>query len=347
MDDIINVALVSYGYAAKTFHEPFINDHPTLKLTHIVSRRAEELAAEHPNVTFVTDVDALAEQSDVELVVVTSPNELHAQHAIKLLQSGKHVIVEKPFALDYAEAKAVVDTAQQHQRWVQVYQNRRWDGDFMTVRQLLRDNTLGHVHLFESYIDRYRPQVRDRWRENDQPGAGLLYDLGPHLLDQTLRLFGQPEAVFTEGRCLRDGAQTNDDFTIQLRYPQLTVRLGAGMLFTRPRPRFALYGAEATYIKHGVDPQEPQLKAGILPDAPGFGADTEQYGELTVAEEQGSTPVVQQAGHYRSFYQGIVDLLRHDAPPPVSPESSLALMALMDDVRRSQQKGKWVACQQS
>lgn len=340
----LQVALVGYGYAAQTIHEPLIQHCPDLVLSHVVSRRADELAKTHPTIQFVPTLQQVLTDDQVEIVVVTTPNALHAEQVHAVLMAGKHVVVEKPFTLDLPSAAALVTLAEERQRALFVFHNRRWDGDFMTVRRLVADNALGRLHHYDSYFDRYRPVIRQRWRESAQQGAGLAYDLAPHLIDQALQLFGMPEAIYAEINIEREHGVTDDAFELMLRYPSLTVRLGAGSLFCRARPRFALYGSTAAYLKHGFDPQEQQLKSGIQPSDAGFGVNVEQYGELTLAGEQGMMPVVQQAGNYGLFYRNVVETVRGTHSPTVTMASALAVMSVMDAMRLSAQQHQWVSC---
>ena len=192
MSQTINAALVGYGFAGQTFHAPFLTSTPGLALRWVVSRDAAKVQAELPGCR-VGSLDEVLADSTVDLVVIATPNDTHAPIARQALLAGKHVVIDKPFALDLVEAEALVELAEKQQRLLSIFHNRRWDGDFLTVRRLLAEGALGQVAQFESHFDRYRPEVRQRWREAGGPGSGLWFDLGPHILDQSLQLFGQPD----------------------------------------------------------------------------------------------------------------------------------------------------------
>ena len=210
MNAPLRVALIGYGFVGKVFHAPLIQATPGLLLHTVVSRDAGKVHADWPDVQVVGDTDAAFADPAVDVVVIASPNDSHAPLAMAALAQGKHVVVDKPFTVTLTEARDVVDAARRAGRLVSVFQNRRWDGDFLTVQRLVGDDTLGRVAEFHSHFDRFRPVVQDRWREHDAPGGGLWYDLGPHLIDQAVQLFGLPEAISVDIARLRDGAQAPD-----------------------------------------------------------------------------------------------------------------------------------------
>lgn len=230
MERILNVALVGYGFVGKVFHAPLIAQTPGLRLHSVVSSDADKVHADHADVRVVGDAEVAFADPHIDLVVIAAPNTAHAPLAMAALAQSKHVVVDKPFTVTLEEARQVVAHAARAQRIVSVFQNRRWDADFLTVRKLIEQNALGEVAEFHSHFDRYRPVVADRWRERDQPGSGVWYDLGPHLLDQALQLFGMPEAISADIALQREGAQTADYFHVLLRYSKLRVVLHAGAL---------------------------------------------------------------------------------------------------------------------
>ena len=331
MTDTLNVALVGYGFVGKVFHAPLIQATPGLALHTVVSRDAGKVHADWPRMLVTADTRAAFADPAVDLVVIASPNDSHAPLAIEALGQGKHVVVDKPFTLTLREAREVVAAAAHAGRVASVFQNRRWDGDFLTVRRLIDEGRLGRVAEFHSHFDRFRPAVQDRWRERDEPGGGLWYDLGPHLLDQALQLFGVPEAISADIARLRDGARAPDYVDATLRYPHHRVILHASTLVAGNGLRFAVHGTRGSYLKHGLDVQEDQLRAGVVPGAPGWGVDT-RAGEI-VAERDGRlvTEVAQaEAGDYRRYYAGIRDAILQGTAPPVTTQEALDVMRLIE-----------------
>ncbi|MEJ2790362.1 MULTISPECIES: oxidoreductase [unclassified Pseudoxanthomonas] len=327
----LNVALVGYGFVGKVFHAPLIQATPGLALHTVVSRDAGKVHADWPRTRVTPDAhDAFADPA-VDLVVIASPNDSHAPLAIAALGLGKHVVVDKPFTLTLREAREVVAAAAHAGRVVSVFQNRRWDADFLTVQRLIDEGAIGRVAEFHSHFDRFRPAVQDRWRERDEPGGGLWYDLGPHLLDQAVQLFGVPEAITADIARLRDGARAPDYFDVTLRYPHHRALLHASALVAGNGLRFAVHGTRGSYLKHGLDVQEDQLRAGVVPGAPGWGVDT-RAGER-VAEREGRlvAGVAQaEAGDYRRYYGGIRDAILLGTAPPVTTQEALDVMRLIE-----------------
>ncbi|WP_236627556.1 oxidoreductase [Caulobacter sp. B11] len=270
MSSPLNIALIGYGYAGKTFHAPLIAATPGLALHTVVSSDPARVAADHPEAR-VSDLAAALADPAIDLVVIATPDALHAPQAHAALEAGKHVVVDKPFTLTLDEAQAVADHAARVGRSVSVFHNRRWDSDFLTLQALIDRGHLGEVIQYESHFDRFRPRVRDRWRE--QPGAGALLDLGPHLIDQALVLFGPPQAVYADIAVQKDGGAVGDYFHLLLRYPRLRVILHASQMTQATNLRLAVHGTGGSFIKSGLDVQERQLKAGLRPGARSYGED--------------------------------------------------------------------------
>jgi predicted dehydrogenase len=323
MTDAIGVGLIGYGMAARVFHAPVITSVEGLRLRKVVERRAAESRARYPWVEVVGETDALLGDEAVELVVVATPNESHFELARRALLAGKHVVVEKPFAVTSEEAGRLIGLARERGKVLTAYHNRRWDGDFLTVRKLLADGLLGRLDEYESRFDRFRDEPRPgAWREEPGPGAGLLYDLGPHLIDQALVLFGPPRAVEADVQRQRRFARADDFFELTLHYEGPRVTLGAGMLAREPTPRFRLRGAEGSFVKYGLDPQEEALKAGRTPAEPGWGEEPpERWGTLDT-RAGGARRVETLAGRYQDFYRNVAEAVRGRAAPPVKPEEA-------------------------
>lgn len=349
MSQTLNAALVGYGFAGQTFHAPFLTTTPGLSLGWVVSRDAAKVEADLPGCRVGSLAEVLADPS-VDLVVIATPNDTHAPIARQALLAGKHVVIDKPFALDLAEAKALVELAGKQRRLLSIFHNRRWDGDFLTVRRLLAEGALGQVAQFESHFDRYRPQVRQRWREAGGPGSGLWFDLGPHILDQALTLFGQPDWLQADLAQQRPGALTDDYFHVVLgygeRYGEMRVVLHGSCLVSATMPRFVIHGSEGSFIKFGMDVQEDQLKLGKRPPAADWGVDSEpgQLSRIRDGQFQQQT-VVGEAGNYGAYYSGVCAALKGEGENPVPASEALAVMALLDLARDSHQQGKRLACQ--
>ncbi|MCW5662725.1 MAG: oxidoreductase [Piscinibacter sp.] len=331
--ELLRVGLIGYGFAGQTFHAPLIAGVPGLVLAAVASRDAAKVKADFPDAQVDADPYALLQRPELDLVVIASPNDSHHPLARAALAAGRHVVVDKPFTLTLAQARELEALAAQRGRLLSVFHNRRWDGDFLTLRALLAAGTLGRVVHVESRFDRYRPQVRARWRETAQPGAGLWFDLAPHLLDQALQLFGTPRAMRVDRAALRDAAQADDWFCARLRYQRLEVTLSASTLAAAPGPRFVVHGTAGSWVKHGLDAQEDALKSGARPawpHGPDWGRDggrsvvTRAVGEALVDE-----PLPLQPGRYGDYYAGIRDALRGTAPNPVPPDQAVAVMALL------------------
>lgn len=334
----IPVALIGYGNAGKTFHAPLISATPGLRLDCIASSQGQVVTADWPDARVATDPLAAIHAPDIELVVIASPNSTHAPLAAAALTAGKHVIVDKPFTVELAEARELIRLAEQHGRLLSVFHNRRWDADFLALRTLLADGHLGRPTQLESRFERFRPEVRARWREQAVAGGGVWYDLGPHLVDQTLQLFGLPDSVSARFAIQRDGAETDDWAQVDLDYGQLQVTLRASMLVAGGMPRFAAHGTAASWVKYGQDAQEEQLKAGLRPVAPNWGYDPQAP---TLYTTDGSTTTLPlPRGDYPAYYAAIHAALRAGAPNPVPAHEALGVMAVIDAARQSARSGQ-------
>lgn len=339
----LRAGLVGYGFAGQTFHAPVLSAVPGLELAAVASSRPHKVHADWPGVAVVPDAAALVGRPDIDLVVVATPNAQHHPIAKAALEAGKHVVVDKPFTLDVAEARELELLARRNNRVLAVYQNRRFDADYLTLKDLLASGELGRLVYLESHFDRFRPEVRDRWREQKVPGAGLWVDLGSHLVDQAVQLFGTPDTLQLDTAALRDGAQVEDYFHAVLRYESgphapLRVVLHATTLAAHAAPRYIVHGTRGSYIKHGVDPQEDALRAGQRPPMAGWGADP-QDGELVLPASDGGEPQRRvwptRAGNYLEYYAAVRDAILGNGPNPVPPEQAVALMELLDLGARS------------
>ena len=334
----INVGLVGFGLAGQVFHAPLIHANPNLRLTHIVQRRDSTSTSNYPEAKSLRDVDALLAEDSVALVVVATPNTSHYDIAARALQAGKHVVVDKPFTITSSDADQLIALSRKVGRVLSVFQNRRWDGDFLTVKQILDQKLLGRVVEYESRFDRFRPIVKaEAWREQALPGSGLLYDLGSHLIDQAIVLFGRPAGIYAEVLKQRDGASAPDSCEIHLDYPALKVTLKAGVLVCEPSPRFVLYGTQGSYLKYGLDPQEDALKKGGSPSQPNWGAESaELWGTHTRCNGSVTrTKYPTLAGRYPEYYNNVYRAITGQEELAVKPEQAREVIRLIELAQQS------------
>lgn len=341
MLEYIHAGLIGYGYAGQTLHAPLLNSIAGIRLKSIVSRDGAKVKNDWPTVEHVATSDLLLADPSIDLVVIATPNDTHYPLAKAALLAGKHVVLDKPFTLDGREARELIALAQEHDLQLSVFHNRRWDADFLTLQQLIRSGSLGDILHLESHFDRFRPEVRDRWREQAVPGSGLWYDLGAHLLDQTVQLFGAPETLWLDMAQQRPGAKTDDFFHAVLQYGPRRVILHASTQVAAQGPRFTVHGSLGSYHKFGLDVQEEQLKAGRSPLDSGFGCDP-RPGLLITPTSQGQRQqsIVNQTGDYRAFYQQMCDAIQRGTPVPVDPEGVVTVMELIELGLRSHREGR-------
>ena len=333
----INIALIGYGFVGKTFHAPLIQSIEGLTLAVVSSRDEEKVKRDLPNVLVVATPEEAIQHPDVDLVVIASPNATHAPLAALALNAGKHVVVDKPFTLDMQEARELIALADEKQSLLSVFHNRRWDSDFIGIKQVIEEGRLGKVKLFESHIDRFRPEVRVRWREQNIPGSGLWFDLGPHLIDQTLQLFGLPQSVQGNIATLRDGAEINDWAHVVLNYPEHKVILHASMLVAGGTSRFTVHGDKASVVKARIDQQEAQLLAGVIPGSESWGEDSDDMVLFDAAGD--ATRLKTPKGDQRQYYINVRDALTGTIGNPVHPVEALAVMAVLEAAVRSSETG--------
>lgn len=341
MTDPFRVALIGYGYAGKTFHAPLLNAEPGLALTLVASRDAARVHVDLPHIAVTPDPLAAAADDAIDLVVIAAPNHAHAPIARAALAAGKHVVIDKPFTLDLAEARELIGLAERHDRLLSVFHNRRWDSDFLSVAQAIRQGAFGTVTHFESHFDRFRPAVRDRWREAGGAGSGIWFDLGPHLVDQALLLFGLPTRVQADLARQRSGALADDWAHAVLDYGDARVILHAGMLVAGGVARFTVHGDCGSLVKVLPDQQEQQLLAGMRPGAPGWGADDDAMIAYDAGGAERLLPAV--PGDQRRYYAGIAAALGGTAPNPVRPIEAVAVMAVLAAATQSAVERRTVA----
>lgn len=342
------VGLIGYGFSGSTFHAPIIEAIPELSIHKVVSSKPELVRQRLPQAKVVNQAEALWQDPNLELVVITSPNEWHFPLAKAALEAGKHVVVEKPFVIHTEEADELIALAEQKGLILSVYHNRRFDSDFLTIRKCVESGLLGKVHTYEAHYDRYRPEVRQRWREQNVPGSGILYDLGSHLIDQALQLFGFPVSVYADLQAQRPGAEATDYFHVVLHYEQgLRVILHGGCMVKAPGPRYQLHGTLGTLIKHGIDPQEEQLKQGLGPGSPGWGEELpEHQAHLTTSLHglEWTGRIRSERGCYEKYYEQVAAAIRTGAPNPVPAKEARDVIRLIRLAIDSHEQKQVIAC---
>ena len=334
--------LIGYGAAGATFHAPLIAVEPRLQLAHIASSRREDIARAFPEVRIDASPQALIESAEVDLVVIATPNETHYPLALAALQAGKHVVIDKPFAVTVAEAETLVAESEKRGLKLSVFQNRRWDGDFLTVADLIQRGVLGSINYVESHFDRFRPAIKQGWREQAKPGSGVFVDLGAHLIDQALQLFGLPEAITADIVIQREQAQIDDYFHVVLRYGRRRVVLHASTLAAAPGPRFTVHGSLGSLVITGLDGQEAALKAGKTPSGDDGGSSAyTSTAVLTRADEKDAIELA--AGNYPCFYRSMAAAIAGESDVPVPPRQALDVMRVIELAQRSASEGRTIA----
>jgi len=338
----VGVGLVGYGLAGRSFHAPFIAAVDGLRLCAVATtdpdRRARAMA-EHPGTDVVADVDALLGRTDIDLVVVATPNRFHVPIAMTALSSGRHVVVDKPMAMDVGEAQRLIEAASSADRLLSVYHNRRWDGDFLTVRRLLAEGTLGTLDSLESRFERVAA-VDGSWRESAPEVGGPLRDLGPHLVDQSLVLFGPARRVWAQLARRRPATEVDDSAFVAIDHLSgVQTRLWMSLIASRVGPRIRLRGTAGEYVKQDLDAQEAQLLAGMLPSAPDFGNEPEsRWGRLYRLDGSAST-VETEHGRYAVFYELMRDAVQGRGPVPVDPMDALRALRVIEAAERAAATG--------
>ncbi|MGC9954715.1 MAG: oxidoreductase [Rhizomicrobium sp.] len=332
MPKTLNVALIGYGLAGRAFHAPLIASVEGLRLSAIVSSRTDQVRNDYPDTAVLSGPDEAFADSSVDLVVVATPNDSHFKLAARALGHGKHVVVDKPFTTTAAEARELMRRSERAGRLLSVFHNRRWDSDYLTLKRLIANGELGEIVTFESHFDRFRPKPSGNWREKAGPAGGVWFDLGPHLADQALCLFGRPLALFADFAILRGGVAAPDYFRVLLRYERLRVVLTATVLAAADDLRMVVHGTHASYIKHGLDLQEAVLRAGGRPGGD-WGRDPRD-GVLTLADRSERT-VPSEPGDYRRYYVGVRNAIRGVGSLPVTAAEGLTVMEILECGERS------------
>jgi len=338
----IDVGLVGFGFAGRVFHAPIISAVPGLRLRAIVQRSAGDAAVLYPQTTVVQSVEELLAIDEIRLVVIATPNTSHYGLAKQSLLADRDVVVDKPFTTTYQEASELIGMAKQHGRLLTVYQNLRSNGDFRTIRNLVEGQRLGRIALYEAHFDRYRLQTRPgAWREKVEPGSGVFFDLGVHLIDQAMQLFGPPATISADIRIEREAAVVDDAFDVVLHYPRMRALLRASMVAIAPDLRFVIRGEKAAFVKYGIDPQEEALKRGEIPRDDSWGREArEKWGTLYCSQDAAVTAETIETlpGDYRLFYANVRDAILGSASVDVTHEQMLDVMHALELARESSRR---------
>ncbi len=332
--DRINVGLASFGMSGMVFHAPFLTTNPGFHLKKILERTPRGAKWIYPEVTVVNRYDDLVNDPGLELIVVNTPDHTHFDLTRKALLAGKHVIVEKPFTITTAEGSKLIELARKNNRVLTVFQNRRWDGDFLTVSRVVKEELVGRLVEFESHFDRFRNYIQEgTWKEDRSRGTGNIYNLGSHMIDQALMLFGMPEALYADLEIRRDGSAVIDYYDIHLYYHRFKAILKSSYLVREPGPRYLLHGTLGSFMKYGIDLQEELLKSGEIPVGEDWGREDEQHWGILNTETQGE-PVRKSLettpGNYHAFYDNLYDAIRERKELAVKPEEALNVIRIIE-----------------
>ncbi|WP_334065165.1 Gfo/Idh/MocA family oxidoreductase [Alteromonas genovensis] len=334
---MITTLLVGFGFSANTFHLPFLQHLSDFAIEGVVSSKPGEVKNALPDAVVYSSLEEALNSRQFDLVVITTPNHLHASQSLLALEHNSHVLVEKPFTLSVADAKHLVDVAYAKKKQLCVFHNRRFDGDFLTLKQLIEQGKLGDIKRFESRFDRFRPTPRNRWRENKGPGSGIFWDLGPHLIDQALQLFGKPTAVSASVLTLRDGGQSDDTFDLALHYTDKVVNLGSSAFQGGATLRFDLQGTKASFRKFHLDPQENQLRANMSLASESWAVTPESEHGLLSNEDM--TEVIEtRRGEYLAFFEQLACAIKGDTDSPADAASVVEVINIIETALKASQE---------
>lgn len=343
MKKVIKTGIFSYGMSGMVFHAPLLHTHPDFLIKKILQRNSDSAKERYPDIELARDYRELLDDPEIELVIVNTPDHTHYEFARESLEAGKHVIVEKPFTLTVEEGEKLIYLAGKKNRMLSIFQNRRWDGDFLTVKRIVEERLLGRLVEYESHFDRYRNYIKENWKEDPACKSGTLYNLGSHTIDQVLVLFGMPEYVNADIRILREGGKVDDSFDIRLGYRDIKVTVRGGYLVREQGPRYILHGTEGSFLKSGIDPQEEKLTQGYFPDEPDWGIETmENWGILNTTFNglhfRGKIETL--PGAYPDYYTNIYNVLVSGRKLEVKPDEALNVIKIIQAAYQSSKSKK-------
>ena len=344
----IKTGLASFGMSGQVFHAPLLSASEKYELTGIFERSKDLSRMKYPGSRLFRSFRELTESPDIELIIVNTPDEFHFEQTREALNAGKHVVVEKPFTQEAEQADELIRLAREKGLILTVFQNRRWDGDFLTVRKILEENKLGRLVSFESHFDRYRNFIQQNtWKEESSSGTGIVYNLGSHLIDQAILLFGKPASVSADIRNLRTGSRVDDFFDIRLEYREnLSVRVSGSLLVKEAGPRYICHGTEGSFLKWGTDPQEQHLKEGRIPGSNNWGEEDPEYQGILNSVSGGAENrerIKTLSGNYPGYYELLADAIRNGTAVPVDAEDSALVIRIINAAFRSMAEKRSIA----
>ena len=350
---MVRVGLIGFGLAGQAFHAAVIRGVRGMELACILERKGRKAKEKYPEVRVARTIEEVLSDKGIQLCVIATPNDSHFELARACLLAGRDVVVDKPFAPTLRESQELVRLAAERGRLITVYQDRRWDGDFFTVKKLVESGKLGKIAEYECRFDRFRLEPKaNAWRERaDQPASGVLFDLGPHVIDQALVLFGEPSAITASAFCQRETSQVDDSFDVCLEYPRLRAMGRARIIAFAPGPHFLIHGTKGSFVKYGMDPQEARLRGENVPQGTDWGSDWGEdpeslWGTLSIVGEP-AVKLKTERGDYRGFYENVRDAIEKKAPLAVTPEQALRTMRGVLLAHKSSRERRTVAWEEA
>lgn len=342
---IIKTGLVGFGLGGRSFHAPFITTNQNYALVSVVERKTSISKEKYPSVKLARSIEEMLKDDSIDLIVITTPNETHFPFAKLALEAGKHVVLDKPMTVTSKDAKTLIDLSKQTGKILSVYQSRRYASDALTIKALLARNVLGEIHEFEAQYNRYRPEMKNSWKETEVPGSGILYDLGPHLIDQSLDLFGFPKTITADIKKQRPSTKADDYFDIRLDYGFNKVILKAGMLVREQGPRYQIHGTKGSFIKYGDDPQDADLRVGGLPTDDGYGIEPEEHHGFLHTEIDGEIVkerIISEKGDFGIYYQRLYESIANGKPLSEKAEHGYNVVRLIELAKESSELKKTI-----
>ncbi len=340
----IRTALLSYGMSGEVFHAPLLEAHPGFNLVKIWQRKGESSKARYPNVEIVRSLEEVISDKEIELIIVNTPNETHFDYSRQAILKGKHVVVEKPYTNTVDDGIKLIDLAKKQNTILSVFQNRRWDGSYLTVKEIIQSNALGKIVELEIHYDRFRNYIAtNTWKEEPGVGSGILYNLGSHMLDQVIQLFGMPKSIDARIGIQRPEGKVFDFYDLRLTYHNLNVIVKSSYLVREPGPQYILHGVNGSFVKYGIDPQEEALKEGKIPAGSNWGKEPDTFwGKLNTQmgalHYEGKVETL--PGSYISYYQNLYEAIREKKELAVKPEQALQVIQLIEAAMKSNQERK-------
>lgn len=343
---VIKTAVIGFGLSGKVFHAPFINCSDKFELSAVMQRSGNSAGEAYPGIRIARTLTDVLEDEEIELVVIGTPSSLHYVMAKEVLVAGKHVIVEKPFTPTEAEGAELIELAEKQDCRLFVFHNRRWDGDFMTVREVITSGSLGDLVSYEAHYDRYAPDLhKKKWKEAADPSISVLHDLGTHIIDQAVCLFGAPLSVTAHLRKEREGSRIYDAFDLFLEYDNFHATLKSSLLVKEEGPRYIVHGRRGSFVKYGIDPQEDELKAGGRPIDTGWGEEAEENWGVLNSQLNGLNcrgTVETLPGNYMEFYENVFSVIRKNGSMAIRPREALLTVRIIEAAERSHMERKTI-----